>query len=229
MSSKTSLRLIGIVTAIAVSGVLIIVVPERLWTDSGVASLASLILTLCLPGFLLLPRPPSGHSDSGLIASIGPLSRFFPLLLLVSSLAIVFSFEGWYRASWALCLVWLCLSILGYFVIHASMQIVARAADQVQPAAIDARHQWLSSLQVLQLQADNSKVRESLGAFAQKIQYSANESAALVTNENRAIDAVLHQVASSLAHPEEVDSLLHSGEIMLAQREHTLRASRTRA
>ncbi|HUY81402.1 MAG TPA: hypothetical protein VMU92_06730, partial [Acidobacteriaceae bacterium] len=157
------------------------------------------------------------------------LGRFWFLLLVVAASAVGLGFACWHRASWAVCLAWLGVCIIGFAILKASTQVVTAAASQTKLESINARSNWFALLQSLQLQADNSDVRQSLERFAEKVQFAANESHSAEPGENREIDAVLGQLKSNLSRPDEVSRLLCSAEVLLAQREHSLRAERTSA
>ncbi len=229
MNSRTWLQLASVVAGAVIVGILAIAVPIELWTANSVFASIILFLSFALPPFFVAPVPQAPHTDAPFIWLIGPLGRLWFLLLVLAASAVGLSIAGWHRASLALCLGWLGICIIGFALLNASTQIVTAAASQTKPANINARSNWFTLLQKLQLRTDDNDVRKSLERFAEEIQFAANEPPSAEPGENREIDAILGQLESSLSRPDEVSRLLRSAEVLLAQREHSLRAGRTSA
>jgi hypothetical protein len=229
MNFKTSLGLAGVVAGAVCLGVLAITVPQPLWTSDGVGAAMVLFLSFASPAFLATATLRRDAKDATSISLIGPLGKLWLLLLLVASTALRASFIGWHRASWAICLLWGGLCIVGFVVLNASSKIVADASSQTRIANTDARTQWAQLLLALQAQVADDGLRSLLEHMVDKVRFAANESAGQAPRENQEINALFGKLQASLGKPDEIANLLHSAETMLDQREQTLRAGRTRA
>lgn len=229
MNIRTGVGLAGVVAGVVSVGMLAIAVPTLLWTNDGIVAAIVLFLSFASPVFLFAPMLRDNATDAPFIWLIGPFGQFWALLLLVAVSALRVSLIGWHKATWITCLGWLGLYLAGFVILRASTQIVAVASNQTRVSSTDARAKWTRSLQVLQVQAADDDVRRSIECITEKVQFAANESNCQEPRENQEIDAILGQLAENLDKSDEIAKLIRSAELLLAQREHYLRAARTRA
>jgi len=228
MNARTWL-ILGSVAAGATSlAMLAIARPQILWTNDGIVTAAVLFLSFVSPALLAAPMLQGQATDAPFIWLMGPLGKFWLLLLAVGAVGLHFSLVGWHRAVWVTCACWLGVVVVGFAILKASTQIVAVAASQTRVSSADARSKWINLLQTLQVQAENNEVHGALQRMAEKVQFAANESAVQESRENQEIDAVLSKLEANLGKPDEVAMLIRSAEGLLAQREQFLRAGRTR-
>lgn len=229
MNIRTGLGLAGVVAGAASVGILAIAVPKYLWTTDGVVALIVLFFSFASPVLLASTMIKSDATDAPSIWLIGPLGRFWLLLLIVAASALRVSLIGWHRASWAICVGWLGTCLVGFLVLSASTKIVAVASSQTRVSTADVRAKWTKLLQVLQVRTTNDDIRRSIEQIIEKIRFAANQSASEELRENQEIDLVLGQLEANLDKSEEIARLIRSAEVLLAQRECCLRANRTHA
>jgi predicted membrane protein len=228
MNSRIWLIIAGIIAGLISICLLAIAVPQNLWTNDSIASTIILFLSLASPALLPAPIPKNTTGDTHSIWLIVPLSQLFIVLLVTASLAIRFSLIGWHTASWMTCVLWLGVYVIGYAILQATSNVVAIAASQTQISKEDARSQWLGKLRKLQILA-NEDVRPSIQRISDAVQFAANDRAGHEASENADISAIFEIIESNIDKPDELDRLIRSIEVLLAQREHSLKAARTYA
>ena len=228
MSLKSGMRLCSVFAGAVCLVVLAIVVPEYLWTTDGVASALVVSMSFAFLAFLNISALRSDAAESVRIWLIGPTGKLCGLLLLVASTALRFSFVGWHRASWAVCVVWCGVCVAGVIILSASAQIVSRASSQTKIANMDARNRWIQLLLEVRPQVVSENERSAIECLTDRIRFAANESGH-EPEENHEIDTLLGKLKGGLGNPDELVNLLCSTESLLERREQTLRARRTRA
>jgi hypothetical protein len=229
MNTRTWFALAGVAAGSVSLGMLAIAVPKTLWTTDVIVTAIVLFLSFGSPAFLAAPMLKGHTTDAPFIWLMGPLGRFWLLLLMVAATGVRFSLVGWHRASWVTCVGWFGICSVGFAILKASTEIVGVAASQTRISGTDARSKWIRLVQTLQIQAENNEVQRALERMTEKVQFAANESPVQESRENQEIDEVLGQLKANFGKPDEVTKLIRSAEGLLTQREQSLRASRTRA
>jgi hypothetical protein len=229
MNTSKGLGFAGVVVGIVAVGVLAILVPARLWTADSVAATAVLFLSFASPLFMGAAIAGRYETDSPAIGLIGPLGRLWLILLVVAIAAVRVSFLGWHRGAWAICLCWVGVLVIGFLLLRASTDVVSVASKQTKLATADARTAWIGVLNTLQLQADDDGARQSLRSLAEKVQFAANDPNGQDSSENQQIGSLIGQFQGALRNSEELAGRIRSVEVLLMQREQSIRAGRSRA
>ena len=191
MNLKTGLGFSSSVAGAVCLGILAIAVPTHLWTSDGLVSALVLSLSVASPAWLTIPALRREAAEATRIWLIGPVGRLWLLLSLVAGTALRASFFGWHRASWAVCVLWGGLCLVGVFILSASTQIVDAASSQTRIARADARSRWTQLLLAVRPQVANDDVRKLIERLADKIRFAANEPTAQEPEENQKIDMLL--------------------------------------
>jgi len=215
---------------ITVIGALAIAVPHSMWASDGLAAMTIMFLSIVLPSLLSAPMPRGEANDATSIFLIGPLAALYALLIVLSITTLWLALVGNHTWSFVVDTIWLGTLIVGYSLLQASTRLVASAAAQTGSATEDPRARWASLLRTLSARTlDNDSLRRSLESLAERVRYASNECESHEAAETQSITTLLLQLEPALENPAECMQIIKSAEVVLEQREQSLRAFRARA
>ncbi len=228
MKSWTAVASLGAGTTVI--AILAIAVPHSMWAATSVTATAILFLSTLVPVILPVPKRRDAENDATAIFLIGPLASLYISLIVLSVAALSLALVGQQTWSFMTDTLWAGTLIVGYCVLQASTRLVASAASQTVAATQDPRARWASQLRVLSSRtAENDGLRRSLENLADRVSYSANERESQQAAETQSITRLLSQLEPTLGSPDECLKIIKSAEVILEQREQSLRAVRARA
>jgi hypothetical protein len=215
---------------ITVAGALAVAVPSAMWSTVSWVAAGLLFMSIVLPALLPSPMPRGNStSDATNIWLIGPLSTLHGALVIVAVIALWLGLTGRPAFSWVADVVWCGTLVVGYSLLNASTGVVSWAAAQTTPAAADPKSRWNVLLRTLATRVENDTLRRSLNQLVERVQFAANEPAFSQVPETDSITTLLLKLEPALGNPDQCVELLRSVEILLQQREQTIRAARSRA
>jgi hypothetical protein len=227
---KTWTTIASFGAGITVLATLAIAVPHSMWATDGLTAMTTLLLSIVLPAMLPAPIPRGEADDATSIFLIGPLAALYASLIVLSIGALWLALVGDHTWSFVADVLWLGTLVIGYSLLQASTRLVGLAAAQTGLATEDPRARWSSVLRVLSARtADNDALRQLFNNLAERVRYSSNEGESRQAGETQSITTLLSQLELTLGNPDQCIKIVRSTEVLLEQREQSLRALRARA
>lgn len=223
------LRIASFGASTTVLGVLAITIPGARWTPDCVT--AAILVGFSIAARSILPAPMSrdNHSDAPEIFLIGPMMVLHAAMITLSAAALWYGLSGGHTASWVADVLWLGSVVVGYAILRASTSLVAGAAGQTVNATDDPRAQWTATLRKLAVQVEQEPARRIIDSLSERTRYAARDYGVRQAAENQSITLLLNQLEPSITNEQDIARLARSIEVLLEQREQSLRAARTRA
>jgi hypothetical protein len=223
------LRSAAACAAVVVFGLCWLLVPTALWTQQAMVAAALLAVSIPLPMLVVGSAVRRPGRDATVIWSIGPTSVYWVLLLGSAGASLAFAFQGLVTLGWAAGLVWLGVAVVGWLLLRASTDVVARAATQTGSAAADPRAKWMSLLRQFELLIGDDVSRALVADLRERIRFAANEGGQVASGYVEGISVAVASLESVLSNTDELKKLVAKVRVLLDERESALRSARSRA
>ena len=162
---------IALILCIAVFTIAIILIPEQSWNYLTITTV--LFFGLSVGYIFYIPRKiVKRDNDSSTFASLGLLGIISGLLLIVSSISLIFSLLGYIKITFVFIVIYVTLFIITNLLLRAVISIVDDVSDQKNFRGIK---NWKIEIENLSILSTHEESKKSLKNLADKIRYMPSD------------------------------------------------------
>lgn len=215
--------LAGVATVLALGAVLI---------PPGYRSLDVLVALLLLAAATAFAlRLPAAGGAGGVQAGLflmGPAGALNALQLTAAALALYAGLTGHAGMAWALNVVTIGISVIGWSVLQAATNVAVGAMQAAQVPSV--HNTWVMQVEGLVPSCADPVLRQQLVALAEQLRYAARDVAATDLPESARVGDLLAALPQSIATngAAAMPGMMRELQAALVQREQALKALRTR-